>query len=223
MTPVEVDTLFRIYIDEPDTTFVSDAVVESYLAAGYREFRNFVCDIDPMIYNVSQNITITDLLSYDMAAPPTVQPAFLGASVDATNGRLIRLNNFYELDSSGNTKIIFESASNVDALDSASSAYFLANTVLRFSRRLTGTFAVHYVPEAAVWTAIVTAGFIDDLTPFHDLIALLATKQYAIQDGAASDTVVAQLTERLGRFEEYLRERAFPGVGYVQAVPWLGL
>ncbi len=56
MTVAELVSKFRQYIDEPDQTFVSDADVNTYLDDGYREFRNMVCDINPVIYNVTADI-----------------------------------------------------------------------------------------------------------------------------------------------------------------------
>ena len=98
MTPTEVTTKFRQYIDEPDQTFVSDADVETYLDDGYREFRNIVCDINPMIYNVSQGITLADVDSLDLT---TSTPKFLGAAADAAAGSLVRINSFNRVDATG--------------------------------------------------------------------------------------------------------------------------
>lgn len=222
MHPTEVSDLFRIYIDEPDLTFVSDSDVKNYLGAAYREFRDGVCDIDPLIYDVSQDITLTNALSYDLADPPGGQPSFLGSTVTATNGRIIRINNLFKVDSDGLITNIFHHVASRAALGIADSAYLLSGTTLYFSRKLTGTYSLHYVPEAPAWdSAFVTAGFIDDLTSFHDVIALLATKQYAIQNGAVSEPTVMQLSERVSRLGEYLRERSYPGVDYVTVVPWL--
>ena len=63
MTPDQVKSLFRIYIDEPDVTFVTDDNIITYLDAGYREFRNIVSDICPTIYET--------FVSYEPASPAT--------------------------------------------------------------------------------------------------------------------------------------------------------
>ena len=88
MTVAELVSKFRQYIDEPDQTFVSDDDVNTYLDDGYREFRNMVCDINPVIYNVTANITLSNAISHDLAA---VDPKLLGETV-ASSGRLVRLN-----------------------------------------------------------------------------------------------------------------------------------
>ena len=214
MTPAEVAAKFRQYIDEPDQTFVSDADVEIYLDDGYREFRNMVCDINPMIYNATHDVTLSDVREYDL------DPVFMGASPTATPGRLVRLNSVIKKDSSGLVTERIGAVSNVRALDVTPSSYYLSGTILKFTRKLTGTYTVEYVPEGAItWTS---TGFLDNLTPFHDLVALLAYRQYAIVDGAESAPILRQTATRLREFQEYLQARAFDGYDYVQSVPWYG-
>ena len=214
MTPAQVAAKFRQYIDEPDQTFVSDADVETYLDDGYREFRNMVCDINPMIYNVTEEVTLSDVREYDL------DPVFMGASPTAANGRLVRLNSVVKVDSSGLVTERFGAVSNVRALEVTPSSYYLSGTILKFTRKLTGTYTVEYVPEGAItWTS---TGFLDTLTPFHDLVALLAYRQYAIVDGAESAPILRQTATRLKEFQEYLQARAFDGYDYVQSVPWYG-
>jgi hypothetical protein len=223
MTPAEVTTKFRQYIDEPDQTFVSDADVETYLDDGYREFRNMVCDINPMIYNVTEQMTFSGERTHDLSVSTGDAKSLLGATPTAAGGRMVRLNSINKVNTDGNVTQRLEAVSNVTALDVVPSSYYLANTTLRFSSSLTGTFNVNYVPEVAVtWTGGSPTAFIDNLTPFHDLIALLAYRQYAIVDGAESEPILRQTATRLKEFQEYLQARAFDGYDYVQSVPWYG-
>lgn len=221
MTPAEVTTKFRQYIDEPDQTFVSDADVETYLDDGYREFRNIVCDINPMIYNVSQGITLADVDSLDLT---TSTPKFLGEHADASAGSLVRINSFNRVDATGRILGRFQGVSNVRALQVMPSSYYLKGTVLMFSRKLTGSYSLEYVPAVNItWTGGGASAFIDDLSPFHDLIPLLAYRQYAIVDGAENGPIIRQTEIRLRRFMEYLQDRAHDGCDYVQNIPWYGL
>ena len=218
MTPAQVTAKFRQYIDEPDQTFVSDADVETYLNDGYREFRNMVCDINPMIYNTTADITLSSARTHDLAA---VAPKLLGTSADPP-GPMVRLNAIRRVDTDGNVTQRLEAVSNVQALDVVPSSYYLANTVLRFSSSLTGSYKIDYVPDAAItWTGDTPTAFLDNLTSFHDLVALLAYRQYAIIDGAESEPVLRQAATRMKEFQEYLQARAFDGYDYVQSVPWL--
>ncbi len=218
MTVDELVSKFRQYIDEPDQTFVSDADVNTYLDDGYREFRNMVCDINPVIYNVTANITLSSAISHDLAA---VAPKLLGSDAAASPGRLVRLNTIVKRNSDGRIVERLEAVSNEQALDVVPCSYYLANTVLRFSSRLTGTYEVNYVPEVNLtWTGDSADTFIDNLSPFHDLIALLAYRQYAIIDGAESEPVLRQAATRMSEFKEYLQARAYDGYDYIQTVPW---
>ena len=221
MTPAEVTTKFRQYIDEPDQTFVSDADVETYLNDGYREFRNMVCDINPMIYNVTEQMTFTNERTHNLQLSTADAKSLLGQSPQGPNGRMVRLNSINKVDADGNITQRLEAVSNVQALDVVPGSYYLANTILRFSSRLTGTYDVNYAPEGSLtWTGGGASTFIDNLTPFHDLIPLLAYRQYAIVDGAESEPILRQTATRLKEFQEYLQARAFDGYDYVQSVPW---
>ena len=219
MTPAQVATKFRLYIDEPDQTFVSDDDVETFLDDGYREFRNIVCDVNPMIYNAIQDVTLSDVNVFDLV---TGSPSFLGATPTATAGRLVRINGFNQVNSDGDVTTRFTGLTNPTSLGIVGSSYYLAGPRLMFSRRLTGTFQMNYVPEGNVtWTGTPST-YIDDLNTFHDLIALLAYKQYAIIDGAENQPLLRQALARRTEFFEYLQARAHDGGDYVQHVPWLG-
>ena len=216
MTPADVAAKFRQYIAAPDQTFVSDADVEIYLDDGYREFRNMVCDINPMIYNATHDVTLSGVREYDL------DPAFMGTNPTAPPGRLVRLNSVIKKDSSGLVTERISAVSNVRALEVTPSSYYLSGTILKFSRKLTGDYTIEYVPEGDItWTGSPSE-FLDNLTPFHDLIALLAYRQYAIVDGAESEPILRQTATRLREFQEYLQARAFDGYDYVQTVPWYG-
>ena len=221
MTPAEVTTKFRQYIDEPDQTFVSDADVNTYLDDGYREFRNMVCDINPMIYNVTEQMPFSSERTHDLSVSTADAKSLLGQSPPGPSGRMVRLNSINKVGTDGNVTQRLEAVSNVQALDVVPGSYYLANTVLRFSSSLTGTYNINYVPEVNLtWTGGAASAFIDNLTPFHDLIPLLAYRQYAIVDGAESEPILRQTATRLREFQEYLQARAFDGYDYIQSVPW---
>lgn len=220
MTPAELSARFRLYIDEPDQTFVSDANVESFMDEGYREFRNLVCDIDPQIYDVSQAITLASATEFDLA---TGSPSFLGVTPTATAGRLVRINAFNRVNGSGEVLERFQGVSSARSTDVTGSSYALVGTKLVFSRTLTGTYNLHYVPEASItWTGGGASAYVDDLVIFHDLIPLLAYRQYAIIDGAESEPILRQTGIRLEQFKEYLQARSADGCDYVDLVAWYG-
>ena len=97
--------------------------------------------------------------------------------------------------------------------------YCIINKKLFFKYNSSGTYRLWYVPaddfitglagSGVDWTTGITAGsdvFIDDLHPYHDLIALLAYKQYAIRDGAVSPIIDAQIRDRTKALEDYITQ-----------------
>ena len=103
MTPDQVKSLFRIYIDEPDVTFVTDDNIITYLDAGYREFRNIVSDICPTIYETfvsyepASPATELDLAATSLVNESSVSVRLLGASQTA-GANLVRLLRISERD-----------------------------------------------------------------------------------------------------------------------------
>jgi hypothetical protein len=200
MTPAEVKSLFRAYIDEPDATFVTDADLNTYLAAGYNEFRLRVNEYDPDFYAAQVIITPNNANFYDLAdaANPVVLlgPAAIAAA-------MIRLNSVRRTDAAGTERgFILTAVNGLRALDANYQSWALIGTRLTFSERTSDTYQLSYVPISTVnWT---TSTFIDSLSPFHDLIALYAYKQYAIRDNAINQAWQYQLSVREKDFRDYL-------------------
>tara|TARA_R110000751_G_scaffold63444_3_gene130898 strand:- start:913 stop:1218 length:306 start_codon:yes stop_codon:yes gene_type:complete len=93
----------------------------------------------------------------------------------------------------------------------------LIGTKLQLSGNRTGKVMVEYVPQSDInWSA--PTSFIDDLTMFHDVIALLAYKQYAIRDGAINQPLMLQLSTRIDNLMEYMVERNNNASHYVSRV-----
>ena len=224
MTPDQVKSLFRIYIDEPDVTFVTDDNIITYLDAGYREFRNIVSDICPTIYETfvsydpASPATELDLAATSLVNESSVSVRLLGASQTA-GANLVRLLRISEVNSDGDHIRYLNPVNNVRSLSSTASSYALVGTKIQFGQEMGDKYRIHYVPGSLTWSSLT---FIDDLDAFHDLIALLASKQYFIQDGGMSQPLMIQMQDRLARFEEYLRERADPETCYVQVIDWFG-
>ena len=61
MTVTEVRDLFRQYIDEPDQTFITDAMVGAMLSRAYDEFRWGVLEFDDTVYTYEVTITPTEI------------------------------------------------------------------------------------------------------------------------------------------------------------------
>jgi hypothetical protein len=215
MNVSEVATLFRGYTDEPDTTFLTDADVSTYLTQGYNEFRTFVSALDPMTYSAKADLVWSDTDEYDLA---TGAIALLGGTITGGYERLMQIHTLVDItNTSGGVGVIFEPVTSLSALDQASRGYMLSGSVIRLDRKFTGTLRLKYMPEqsATLWSNLAAATYIDDLTMFHDLIALYAYAQYAIRDAAQSPPVMAQINKREFQLVDYVTRRVLHAPQYV--------
>lgn len=228
MLVAEVQTLFRQYIDEPDQSFVTDAMVATMLTAAYQEFQWTVMQTDDSIYTTTVDLTLSTQATYDLAAPASAVRVF-GLDANLTNPRLMKLDALYR---TSDTVVLtpLEPVATPQSLSQMSGAYMLDGTTLRFSERRSGTLTMKYFPQYVAvgaapatskyidWTVGGTGTFIDDLSMFHDIIALSASKQYFILDNAINEMLMAQLQLRIGDLTKYLTARAYDGSQYVSQV-----
>ena len=184
----QIVALFRAYCDEPDATFLTDADVTSYLREGYDEFRRKVSVLDPYVYAIDVDITVS-ADSYDLA--------------DVAN-----TNNIGSYQ--------YKGTSSFKGLINSYRTYLLMGTKLLFSENVGQTLTLSYIPEQNItWTAAST-DLPDNLTQFHDMIALYATKQYQIRDAAINNPLMMQLQQRERDLEAYVVTRNIDGPHYIQ-------
>lgn len=206
-----VTSLFRAYTDEPDLSFLTSADTQTYLEIGYNEFRQKVTSLAPATYAVDVTITPSGT-TYNLA---TGAVKILGSA--PTSARMVRLlsvrNATPDID-----PFMWTGVSSKRALQTTYRGYYLEGQLLHLSADTTAPLKVQYVPESTVdWTK-TTAGdneYIDDLVEFHDIIALLAYKQYAIRDSSTSEQIQRQLSMRMRDLESTLLRRNFDGPHYV--------
>jgi len=210
----DVYNRFKRYIDEPDQTFVSDAVAQDFLSIGYDEFRAIVESIDPYFYATGVELTLSNQQGYDLATGPDT---ILGASPN--HPRMSRLLEVLSID--GNGVYPWAQVPSGRARRRGERTVQLAGTVLAFSEVVTGTILLIYSPVPNVDWSKTAAGdneFIDDLTQFHDIIALLAYEQYAVQDGAQNQGIDKLLARRRAALEDYLQKRAVESTQFVRRI-----
>jgi len=219
VTPNELLALFRTYVDEPDQTFVTDASAQAALQQGYREFRNKVISMNPSTYQTSVTLTLSNAREYDLGLGSN-PIRILGTSVPATSNRLIMLLGVRHVDpGSGETLRMLKGLPSRRSLQSGPNGYFLDGSVLRFPDAQTGSFAVDYVPETpAIPFASAATVVFDDMTDWHDLIVLFATKIYMIRDGGENPMLLAQLQARQADFANFICERDVGAPMYVNEV-----
>ena len=213
MNTGEVVSLFKQYADEPDATWLTDADIEVYLDRGYEEFRRIVTQQDPYVYYSTVTLDYTNDV-YDLASAASAV-RILGASL--THSRLEYLTGVHAVNDAGNIIWTFQIVPNYRTLNSVVQAAMLIGTKLQLSGNRTGKVMVEYVPQSDIDWSVAT-GFIDDLTMFHDVIALLAYKQYAIRDGAINQPLMLQLSTRIDDLMEYMVERNNNASHYVSRV-----
>jgi len=223
MTVEEVAALFRVYMDEPDQTFVSDAQMVIWLTSAYDDFRALVTEMDPQIYSRQQVYSLSNARLLDLA---TSAPAILGSTA-AAGTRLYQLVNIYSIESAAQPNNIVEnlqpSLSVTSTYDSRAN-YTLRGTELVFPEAVTMDIRIDYIPEPNVtWSNAGGAGttYIDDLNRFHDIIAMLAYLQYAIVDVAPNNELNGQLARRIEQLRTYLEGRAGGIVERVVDVRWM--
>ena len=206
MTPAEVAARFVLYMDEPDQTFINDALIETFLDGAYQQFRDLVTNINPYIFTSAQPVTFNGR-TFDL------DPFFLGPLSAA---RMLRLLAIVQ-DTPNIVKMNI--VQDPEALRVTPLGVLWTADTLTFAADVTGDWQILYLAEADItWTGAPTA-FLDDLTPFHDVIALLAYAQYAIMDSATNEQILRHLQMRLVNLEEYVRERSSAGPFYVNHVP----
>jgi hypothetical protein len=183
---------------------------------------------DDSIYTTIVDLTLSSQATYDLAAPASTVRVF-GADANLTNPRLMKLDALYR---TSDTVVLtpLEPVATPQSLSQMSGAYMLDGTILRFSERRSGTLTMKYFPQYVAagaapaisnyidWTVGGTGTFIDNLSMFHDVIALLASKQYFILDNAINEMLMAQLQLRTGDLTKYLTARAYDGSQYVSQV-----
>ena len=219
MNAGEVKSLFQSYIDEPDGTFVTNANLNTYLDAGYNEFRFRVNEYNPDFYATSAVISVNGSDSYDLSSASGNPVTLVGPapSVGAANA-MIRLNAVRISNAAGTERgAIYKAVSGIRSLQANFQSWALIGTVLTLSESVTETFQLSYVPVADInWD--VAGTFIDTLGPFHDLIALYAYKQYAIRDNAVNPAWQMQLQMREIDFRHYLSGPNYETNQYVNQV-----
>tara|TARA_R110000751_G_scaffold11891_1_gene41178 strand:- start:18 stop:680 length:663 start_codon:yes stop_codon:yes gene_type:complete len=211
MNVTQVYDLFRALIDETDQTFLTDAQAESYLAQGYREFRQTVYSVDPDIYNTHYTFTGTGKTF-------SLDGSLLGPGATNRMERFLRLGRIDSL--AGNEIQGYLSACpNQEQLSRSQGAYCLSGRNIVFASGRTDFFRVEYVPASTVDWAKHGGAFneyIDDLQDQHPLIALLAAQYYQIRDGAANPVLQNQLAQKRVDLVYYLTQgRNAAGAHYI--------
>ena len=214
-----VADLLRTYIDEPDQTFVNTDRLVKFLQVGYQEFRYQAMQVDPNIFATTAAYELTDTSQLDLAGVvPTGAATPIIGSLAVAGSQLEMLVSLYTQDATASAPaMVYSQTQSLEGLRSSGSSFLFTDGIIMFPSRVSGSFRVVYVPSANVDWGVAT-GFIDNLTLFHDLIALYSYKQYSIMDAAENGPLIGQLGKREQEMRYYLNSRSTGGANYVQDV-----
>ena len=192
MNTGELRALFRSYADEPDTSFLSDADVALYLKIGYERFRALVNSTNEMQY------------ALELDATPNSRTYSIGVQFDA----LISVCRLHGSDLLGIEELYPVTRSEelyITERGPQVTRYYLRGRTLRFSREVTDQIRITYIPRSIVDFSQPSDG-IDNLEPYHDVIALLGYSNYAIRDGEINQPLEMLSQQRVAELRAYLQE-----------------
>jgi hypothetical protein len=214
----DVAAYMRLLIDEPDDTFVTSAILQSWLRIGYNRYYQFVTDQNPERFVLTQALPLAGVSEYDLNG------ILLGA---AAPRRLLQIHRVVKVDTNGLITQMFKGKNSIEELVTptyGTVAYVLQGTKLYFSAVLNDTYRIDYIPMTLIDWSKLTAGseWIDDLVQFHDLIALYAAQQYFAADNQPNPMIESLLITRQKDFNNHLtRGRDLNANRFVQEEdPW---
>ena len=216
----DVQGYFRYLVDEPDETFLNSMTIPALLEVAYDEFRFYISDIDPnQFHRVYTTPAVVNTNELDLDG------ILLGALVPLDKDRMQQCIRVTTVNTGSTPQVgtIYEPVYSYESLISPSlqwpNKYMLQGTKIIFASVPSCKLRIEYIPYSPVdWTKNEPADieWIDDMVQFHDLIALIAAKQYMCIDGASNPQILAQHKARQLQLEAFLtRGRLVPANRYV--------
>lgn len=235
MNTLEVADLFKNYCDESDATFMDNAQVASYLNLGYDQFRKIITEQDNnYYYNITQIVPTGQ--SYNLALSTNPVRILGQFPTDLPMYRLLRVGYANGAASSAGTLTNYAplylkpGRTTVDVTNGINMYMYFAQSLLFSNNMVQSPILIEYVPKAlrdvgaapapappgtrlydpyfTTTNTTVAGSYIDDLSEFHDLIALLAYRQYAIKDFATNPVLEAHRTERIEDLKDFFASGA---------------
>jgi hypothetical protein len=206
----QISSLFQQFADESDTSFITPAQRQLALQNAYEVFRSEVAAVDPFYYAISVDFTVTNASIYPIGSGATV---LLGPSA-AAGVRMERPLRIATLDDNGDVVRLLSRSGHlhsvrpVEAITFPSDGvYQIINRSIVFDRVFSTDMRLWYIPEQNVeWTKEASGDneYVDDLNKFHDIIAMIAIRDYyQVRDGMqhqVNDVVVANRIDKLRAF-----------------------
>ena len=220
----QVGNLVRQLVDDPNQVFLSQARLASFLELAYLQFNSQVTQQAPEVYEVV----------YTPPTPSGVYDLDLDGVLfgsNPTQRRCQRITRIIAIDpGSGQLIGILQPAASFETLNPNTSSsmqlriypnlrWWLDGRKVRFSGAITQTIQIWYIPDPNIdWALGLTTSntYIDDLTQFHDIIALKAAQFYYVADGASNAKLDSMLAIRSAELDQYFANtRSGRGSRYV--------
>jgi len=227
----EIADLFRIYCDEPDQSFLTDAMVAQFCKLGYDEFLQIGAEYNPGLMAGTLNLDFIGQ-SAALGNPATIYmlnqvvlgfPNPLGATpTDAAGNPMPRINKLVSLLEVGNApgQLIakWSPVTEINEMVSGGNQYMYTSGLIILSAPATNNFILLYSSTQDIglnpvgpifeptWANVLTApgqilSMSEGAIMYHDLIPLLAYGHYAIINDAPNENVLRRLAIRK---EEYI-------------------
>jgi hypothetical protein len=221
MTIQQIARLFRQFVDEPNKTFLTDDDVKLYLQIAYDQFREIAFQIDPKVFTETlANLPITTQNVIDLTQSPIVaggSNSILGNLAYASGRTMLHITDVVQTQVLGDLttiQAVLRAAGSYNDLYVpdllAAPSYYLQGDFLYLSGvySTAGNLTILGVKQQPVslWSNLNAITPPDTTTiNYHDLIALLAYRNYAVRDGALQQATEAQLAQRTNEFKEFIQ------------------
>jgi len=210
----DVALYFRELTDEPDQGFMTDAVAQTWLQIGYDHYYQYMVNADPERFIATHLMTLADVRTYSLSG------ILLGAAAPNRLYQLVRVVNINTATGQIGTYMYpVSSREELDSIERSFNMVLLSAEALFFSANQSGDYRIDYVPVSQVdWTQTTVGDneWIDDLIPFHDMIALYAALQYFASAGYSNPLVEQLIVVRQQAYKAHLqRSRSINAARYV--------
>ena len=221
----EVGDFLRMLVDDPNQVFLSPSRLATFLQQGYLQYHSQVSQQAPEVFETFYQPAAVPSGAYEL----NLDGVLFGAN--PSQRRCQRMTRVVAIDPATGLLIgILQPAASYETLAPNTSGtmqlriypnirWWLDGRVLRFSAAMTLTIQIWYIPDPNInWAqGLATPGtYIDDLTQFHDLIALKAARFYYVADGAANAEIARMTMQREADMNAYFAEtRSGRGSRYV--------
>lgn len=216
----EIGTYFRILVDEPDKTWLTDAQVAILMKMAYNQYYRVITDIDEKPF--------TDILTINapgQSTDLTVAPHNLLANIGPYDGkgRLTRLQLVTVVNNGTFAQTFKAAKSSQELVNTNEYLYALLNKHLVFNLPISNAkidLMYTFIPDIDFSKLNIGDNEeVDEFDDFHDIIALLMYKQYAIKDVSMNPLLENQLGQRIIDLKSYMSQgQDFSGSQYVTRV-----